>query len=84
MKSNLPFGLHYWDHNIRRHFIKYVLLHSIFLSIIALVSVNSHLWVTSPIDHFYIELFGTLLGGVLAFYYISRAQTLINLVYLLV
>ncbi len=76
MKSNLPFGLHYWDHNIRRHFIKYVLLPSIFLSIIALVSVNSHLWVTSPIDHFYIELFGTLLGGVLAFYYISRAQTL--------
>ena len=76
MKSNLPFGLHYWDHNIRRHFIKYVLLPSIFLFIIALVSVNSHLWVTSPIDHFYIELFGTLLGGVLAFYYISRAKTL--------
>ena len=76
MKSNLPFGLHYWDYNIRRHFIKYVLLPSIFLFIIALVSVNSHLWVTSPIDHFYIELFGTLLGGVLAFYYISRAQTL--------
>jgi hypothetical protein len=27
-------------------------------------------------DHFYFELFGTLLGGILAFYYMSRAQTL--------
>jgi signal transduction histidine kinase len=51
-------------------------LPSIFLSIIALVSGNSHLWVTSAIHHFYIELFGTLLGGILAFYYISRFQTL--------
>ena len=58
------------------HLLKYVILPSIFLSIIALVSVNSHLWVTSSIHHFYIELFGTLLGGILAFYYISRAHTL--------
>jgi signal transduction histidine kinase len=34
------------------------------------------LWVTSPIHHFYIELFGTILAGILAFYYISRAYTL--------
>ncbi|MDW3612225.1 MAG: ATP-binding protein [Nitrososphaeraceae archaeon] len=75
MKSNLPFVFH-WDHNIGGHIFKYVILPSISLSIIALISVNSHLWVTSAIHHFYIELFGTLLGGILAFYYISRAQTL--------
>ena len=75
MKSNLPFVFH-WDHNIGGHLFKYVILPSISLSIIALISVNSHLWVTSAIDHFYIELFGTLLGGILAFYYLSRAQTL--------
>jgi signal transduction histidine kinase len=31
--------------------------------------------VTSSIHHFYIELFGTILAGILAFYYISRAHT---------
>jgi signal transduction histidine kinase len=31
--------------------------------------------VSSPIHHFYIELFGTILAGILAFYYISRAHT---------
>ncbi|MGH9999968.1 MAG: hypothetical protein ACRD6Q_01990 [Nitrososphaeraceae archaeon] len=75
MKSNLPFVFH-WDHNIGGHIFKYVILPSISLTIIALISVNSHLWVTSAIHHFYIELFGTLLGGILAFYYMSRAQTL--------
>ncbi|MGZ8856367.1 MAG: sensor histidine kinase [Nitrososphaeraceae archaeon] len=72
----MPFVFHYWDHNMGNHLLKYIILPSIFLSIIALVSVNSHLWVTSSIHHFYIELFGTLLGAILAFYYISRAQTL--------
>jgi len=43
---------------------------------IALISVNQSLWVTSPIHHFYIELFGAILAGILAFYYISRANTL--------
>ena len=76
MRSNLPFVFHFWDHKMGSHISKYVILPSIFLSIIALVSGNSHLWVTSAIHHFYIELFGTLLGGILAFYYISRAQTL--------
>ena len=75
MKSSLPFVFH-WDHNMGGHIFKYVILPSVSLSIIALISVNSHLWVTSAIHHFYIELFGTLLGGILAFYYISRAQTL--------
>jgi signal transduction histidine kinase len=59
------------------HIFKYIILPSISLSIIALISTfNQSLWVTSPRDHFYFELFGTLLGGILAFYYMSRAQTL--------
>jgi signal transduction histidine kinase len=57
--------------------LKYIILSSIFLSIIALVSTtNQSLWVSLPIDHFYIELFGTILAGILAFYYISRAKSL--------
>ena len=59
------------------HIFKYIILPSISLSIIALVSTtNQSLWVTSPRDHFYFELFGTILAGILAFYYLSRAQTL--------
>ena len=58
------------------HIFKYVILPSIFLSIIALFSTNLSLWITHPRDHFYFELFGTILAGILAFYYISRAQTL--------
>ncbi len=76
MKFNLKFVLNYGDHNLGTHIFKYVILPSVSLTILALISVNSHLWVTSAIHHFYIELFGTLLGGILAFYYISRAQTL--------
>ena len=58
------------------HIFKYVILTSISLSIIALVSTNQSFWITSPRDHFYFELFGTIFAGILAFYYISRAQTL--------
>jgi signal transduction histidine kinase len=56
---------------------KYIIISSISLSLIALVSTtNQSLWVSAPIDHFYIELFGTILAGILAFYYISRAKSL--------
>ena len=59
------------------HIFTYIILPSISLSIIALVSTtNQSLWITSPRDHFYYELFGTILAGILAFYYLSRAQTL--------
>jgi signal transduction histidine kinase len=58
------------------HIFTYIIIPSITLSIIALVSTNQSLWVTSPRDHFYFELFGTILAGILAFYYLSRAQTL--------
>ena len=60
----------------RFHIFKYIILPSISLSIIALVSTSQSLWVTSPRDHFYFELFGTILAGILAFYYLSRAKTL--------
>jgi signal transduction histidine kinase len=59
------------------HIFKYIILPSISLSIIALISTtNQSLWITSPRDHFYFELIGTILAGILAFYYLSRAQTL--------
>ena len=55
---------------------KCVILPSISLLIIALISTNQILWITSSIHHFYIELFGTIFAGILAYYYISRAYTL--------
>ena len=59
------------------HIFKYIILPSISLSIIALISTtNQSLWITASRDHFYFELFGTILAGILAFYYLSRAQTL--------
>jgi len=71
----LPFVFSFLNHNNKGHIIKYVILPSIYLSVIALFSANPYLWVTSSIHHFYIELFGTILAGILAFYYISRAHT---------
>jgi signal transduction histidine kinase len=55
---------------------KYTILPAIPLSLIAVLSLNSQLWVTSTIHHFYIELFAVIFGLVLSFYYISRARTL--------
>jgi signal transduction histidine kinase len=55
---------------------KCIILPSISLLIIALISTNQILWITSSIHHFYIELFGTIFAGILAFYYLSRAYTL--------
>jgi signal transduction histidine kinase len=56
--------------------IKFTLVPSIPLSIIAILSANPNTWVASEIHHFYIELFAVILAAVLAFYYISRARTL--------
>ncbi|MFL6452542.1 MAG: ATP-binding protein [Nitrososphaeraceae archaeon] len=56
--------------------IKYTLVPSIPLSIIALLSINPNTWVASEIHHFYIELIAVILAAVLAFYYILRAHTL--------
>ena len=56
--------------------IKYTLIPSVPLSIIAILSINPNTWVASEIHHFYIELFAVILAAVLAFYYIARARTL--------
>ena len=56
--------------------IKYTLVPSIPLSIIAILSFNPYTWMSSEIHHFYIELFAVLLAGILSFYYMARAYTL--------
>jgi signal transduction histidine kinase len=56
--------------------IKYTLVPSIPLSIIAILCINPDIWVLSEIHHFYIELFAVLLAAILSFYYIARARTL--------
>ena len=56
--------------------IKYTLVPSIPLSIIAILSADPNTWIASEIHHFYIELIAVILAAVLAFYYISRARTL--------
>src|ERR671939_1116589 len=56
--------------------IKYTLVPSVPLSIIAILSINPNTWVTSEVHHFYIELIAVILAAVLAFYYILRARTL--------
>src|ERR687890_1445683 len=56
--------------------IKYTLVPSIPLSIIAILCINPNTWVASEIHHFYIELFAVILATVLSFYYIARARTL--------
>ena len=72
----MPLSLSLKTNDKTFHIFTYIILPSISLSIIALVSTNQFLWVTSPRDHFYFELFGTILAGILAFYYLSRALTL--------
>src|SRR5919199_718692 len=56
--------------------IKYTLVPSVPLSIIAILSINPTTWITSEIHHFYIELIAVILAAVLAFYYIARARAL--------
>jgi signal transduction histidine kinase len=56
--------------------IKYTLVPSIPLSIIAILCINPNTWVLSEIHHFYIELFAVILAAILSFYYIARAYTL--------
>jgi len=67
---------HYFDFLSNKIFLKYTLVPIIPLSIIAILSTNPTIWIGSEIHHFYIELFGTILGGVLAFYYILHARNL--------
>jgi signal transduction histidine kinase len=64
------------SNNKRIHLLKYVIIPSIFLLVIAIIFTYKNFWTTSAIDHYYIELFGTLLAGVLALYYLSRSHSL--------
>jgi signal transduction histidine kinase len=56
--------------------IKYTLVPSIPLSVIAILCINPYTWTLSEIHHFYIELFAVLLAAILSFYYLARARTL--------
>src|SRR5919202_2177734 len=56
--------------------IKYTIVPSVPLSIIAILSINPNTWVASEVHLFYIELFAVILAAVLAFYYIARARAL--------
>jgi signal transduction histidine kinase len=56
--------------------IKYTLVPSIPLSVIAILCINPYTWTLSEIHHFYIELFAVLLAAILSFYYLARAHTL--------
>lgn len=56
--------------------IKYTIVPSIPLLIIAILSANPDTWAASEIHHFYIEMFAVILAAILSFYYIARARTL--------
>ena len=56
--------------------LKYTIVPSIPLSVIAILSFNPTIWVSSEIHHFYVELFAVVLAAILSFYYIARARTL--------
>ena len=66
----------HFDHRTNKIFIMYTLLPVIPLSIIAILSLNPNRWMGSEIHHFYIELFGVILAGILAFYYILHVRKL--------
>jgi signal transduction histidine kinase len=72
----LSFALPFRINERTIHLLRYILIPSVSLSVIVLISTNQNLWNTSAIDHYYIELFGTMLAGVLALYYISRSHNL--------
>jgi signal transduction histidine kinase/CheY-like chemotaxis protein len=55
---------------------KYTILPIIPLIIIALLSIDPLLWISSEVHHFYIELFAVVFGLILSFYYLLRAKTI--------
>ncbi|VFJ13138.1 ATP-binding protein [Candidatus Nitrosocosmicus franklandus] len=57
-------------------FLKYTLIPSILLILLAVISADPYLWLGSELHHFYIELFAVILSGVIAFYYILHARNL--------
>ncbi|MGE0389620.1 MAG: ATP-binding protein [Candidatus Nitrosocosmicus sp.] len=57
-------------------FLKYTLLPSVPLLLLAVITVDPYVWIGSELHHFYIELFAVILSGVIAFYYILHARNL--------
>lgn len=58
------------------YLFKYTIIPIIPLILVAILSINPLLWVSSEVHHFYIELFAVVFGLVLSFYYILRARTI--------
>jgi signal transduction histidine kinase len=56
--------------------IVYTILPSIFLSVVAAISVNPYIWITTDVHHFYFEIIAVILSAIVAFYSIARAYTL--------
>jgi signal transduction histidine kinase len=56
--------------------IKYTIVPSIPLIIIAILSTNPNTWVASDVDHFYFEIIAVIFAAIVAFYCITRAYTL--------
>ena len=56
--------------------IKYTIVPSIPLIIIAILSTNPNTWIAADVDHFYFEIIAVIFASIVAFYCITRAYTL--------
>lgn len=56
--------------------MKYIIIPSVILSIIAILSLDPKLWMTSDVHHFYFEIMAVVLSTVVAFYCITRSYSL--------
>ena len=67
---NLSFSI------INSYHMKYIIIPSVILSIIAILSLDPKLWMTSDVHHFYFEIMAVVLSTVVAFYCITRSYSL--------
>ncbi|MDQ5868834.1 MAG: hypothetical protein M3530_03800 [Thermoproteota archaeon] len=70
MTSILSFSI------INSYHVKYIIVPSVILSIIAILSLDPTLWMTSDVHHFYFEIMAVVLSTVVAFYCITRSYSL--------
>ena len=68
--GNLSFSI------INSYHMKYIIIPSVILSIIAVLSLDPKLWMTSDVHHFYFEIMAVVLSTVVAFYCITRSYSL--------
>jgi signal transduction histidine kinase len=61
---------------INSYHMKYIIVPSAILSIIAILSLDPKLWMTSDVHHFYFEIMAVVLSTVVAFYCITRSYSL--------